>query len=140
MKLSDKLKSAKHSSSLFDDISPERMRALKIRGRIASAIAQARRNLGMTQSEFAQYCDVSQPMVSKWESGEYNFSLDGWAALSHRLSIPFDPMQFPVCPHATIGTYNIVSSQPANYRAAASDNVIEFEKYRAIHCDALKEE
>ena len=35
----------------------------------------------MNQSEFAKYMGVSQSMISKWESGEYNFSCESIAQL-----------------------------------------------------------
>lgn len=31
--------------------------------------------MGMTQQEFAEYMGVTQGMVSKWESREYNFTI-----------------------------------------------------------------
>lgn len=140
MSLSDKIKNAKRGSSLFDAIPPGRMHALKVRGRIASAIAQARRDRNMNQSEFAQFCGVTQPMVSRWESGECNLTLDSWAELSYRLSLPFDPMQTPPYSYATVGVYNTASSRPANYKTAESENVINFARYRAFHYDNCKEE
>ena len=74
MGLSDKIKNAKQGTSLFDDIPADRMFALKNRAIIANAIYHERKRRGMSQAEFADLFDVAQPMVSKWESGEYNFS------------------------------------------------------------------
>lgn len=31
--------------------------------------------MGLTQREFAEYMGVTQEMVSKWESREYNFTI-----------------------------------------------------------------
>lgn len=91
MGISDKIKNAKMETSLFEDISEERMFALKMQARIAVAIHRERKKREMSQAQFAAFMGVSQAMVSKWESGEYNFSVAAWAELSHKLSIPFDP-------------------------------------------------
>ena len=41
----------------------------------ATRIKELRESLGMTQKEFADYMGVTQGMVSKWESREYNFTI-----------------------------------------------------------------
>ena len=87
MSLSDKIKNAKRGHPLFDDIPPERMHALKMRGRVASVIAQKRQQLGMNQSEFAKFCGVTQPMVSKWESGASNPSMTNLMALARLFGV-----------------------------------------------------
>lgn len=141
MSLSDKIKNAKRGHSLFDDIPPERMHALKMRGRVASVIAKKRQQLGMNQSEFAKFCGVTQPMVSKWESGEYNFTLDTWAELCFRLELPFDAMQTPPIDHSTIGSYNSMSSGSNSYdKVATAPNVYDFAQYRDKYYSECKEE
>lgn len=42
---------------------------------ISSEITAKRLEMGMSQKEFAKYMGVTQAMVSKWESGNYNFAL-----------------------------------------------------------------
>ena len=141
MSLSDKIKNAKRGHSLFDGIPPERMHALKMRGRVASVIAKKRQQLGMNQSEFAKFCGVTQPMVSKWESGEYNFTLDTWAELCFRLELPFDALQTPPIAHSTIGTYNSMSSCSNSYdKVATAPNVYDFAQYRDKYYSECKEE
>lgn len=41
----------------------------------------------MTQNEFAKYLGVSQGMVSKWEGGDYNFSIKTLAEIAERLNM-----------------------------------------------------
>ena len=43
----------------------------------------------MTQSEFAEYIGVSQGMVSKWESREYNFTIKSLNEICVKLDISF---------------------------------------------------
>lgn len=42
---------------------------------ISSSISSQRKAKGLTQKEFAAKVGVSQGMVSRWESGDYNFSI-----------------------------------------------------------------
>ncbi len=43
--------------------------------KISSQISFIRIEKGMSQKQFADFMGVSQSMVSKWENGDYNFSL-----------------------------------------------------------------
>lgn len=128
MSLSDKIKNSKQGTSLFDDIPVERMYALKIRAAIANAIYGERKRRGMSQAEFAQFCDVAQPMISKWESGEYNFSVMAWAALSHKLGIPFYPIDSS---HSFSATERIDdrSSSSSDSNSYIGLNIVDFGKY-----------
>lgn len=42
---------------------------------ISETIEKKRRSLGLSQKKLAEKMNVSQSMVSKWESGDYNFSI-----------------------------------------------------------------
>ena len=77
-------------SDLFDDIPRHLLDAALIRGAIAAAIINKRHDLGLTQKEFAKKYKVSQGMVSKWESAEYNFTISNLTELMSILEIPFD--------------------------------------------------
>lgn len=41
----------------------------------------------MTQKEFAEHIKVSQGMISKWESGNYNFSIKTLAEVAEKLDM-----------------------------------------------------
>ena len=45
--------------------------------------------MGMTQQEFAEYMGVTQGMVSKWESREYNFTIRSLNEIFHKLNFDF---------------------------------------------------
>ena len=57
------------------------------KGKISSAIMVRRDELDMSQKEFASIMGVSQAMVSKWESGECNFTLSTIAAICDKLGL-----------------------------------------------------
>ena len=54
---------------------------------VSVAIASKRIDMGMTQKEFSEYMGVSQALVSKWESGEANFTLKTLAQIAAKLGI-----------------------------------------------------
>ena len=58
-----------------------------IQGLIAAEISIKRQAMGMSQIEFAKFMGVSQGMVSKWETGDCNFTLETLVAISQKLDI-----------------------------------------------------
>jgi len=60
---------------LFSDLSDEEVAFGKLMAMVSIRISEEREKLKMSQSEFAEYMGVTQGMVSKWESGESNFSI-----------------------------------------------------------------
>jgi transcriptional regulator with XRE-family HTH domain len=77
-------------SDLFADLTPSEKQACDITAKIAMCIFDARKNLGMSQKQFAKHLGVSQGMISKWESAEYNFTIEKLAALCGKLNLLFD--------------------------------------------------
>jgi transcriptional regulator with XRE-family HTH domain len=61
-----------------------------IKAKIATEIISCRKELKMNQSEFANYMNVSQAMVSKWENGECNFSISTVCEICDKLSLNID--------------------------------------------------
>lgn len=53
--------------------------------KISTMILKARIDKGMTQKEFAHLLGVSQSMVSKWESEDYNFTVEALANICDKL-------------------------------------------------------
>lgn len=64
--------------------------ASKAIAKISMFIFQKRRELGMTQKAFAKMMGVTQGMVSKWESAEYNFTVENIAQIAEKLNVTFD--------------------------------------------------
>lgn len=87
------MKNSNALEMLFDSyLSPADQIANRKLGRIASEIEMWRVQHNMTQRNFAKFMGVSQVMVSKWESGEYNFSIKTLANLASHLNCSFDGM------------------------------------------------
>ena len=74
MNINDLLNNAQ-TSDPFRELSPADKAEADMKAEIALCIHEKRISLNMTQREFAEFEGVSQTMVSKWESGEYNFSI-----------------------------------------------------------------
>ena len=74
--------------SLFEDvISPADAIAAKLMAQVSSAITRERIKLRMTQTEFAKHIGVTQSQVSRWEHGDYNFSLEKIADIAAKLDL-----------------------------------------------------
>ena len=84
MSLEDLIKNAT-VSDLFSDIPDDEKKELHLKGKIAAAITNKRYELNMNQNEFAKKMGVSQTMVSKWESGDYNFTCDSLEKLLSKI-------------------------------------------------------
>lgn len=59
----------------FSELSPEERLEDRLMAEISTAIIKKRTASGLTQEEFARSLGVSQSMISKYESGSYNFSI-----------------------------------------------------------------
>lgn len=74
---------------LFPDVDRESAEYLYYQAlnRIAAAIAEYRYDQHLTQTDLAKHLGVTQAMVSKYESGEYNFSLKTLFELLDKLNL-----------------------------------------------------
>jgi len=61
--------------------------ASKCLAEISAEVVKQRVSRGYSQKEFAQLLDVSQGMVSRWEGGDYNFTIKGLAQLAEKLNM-----------------------------------------------------
>lgn len=73
---------------LFEDsVDPSDVLASKIMAQISSAITKERLKLRMNQSQFAEHINASQSLVSRWEQGNYNFSIRKIAEIASILDL-----------------------------------------------------
>jgi transcriptional regulator with XRE-family HTH domain len=68
-------------------LSKAQIKASYIISDISSKITIERCNRDMTQKEFAKYMGVTQGMVSKWESGDYNFTIESICNILEKLDL-----------------------------------------------------
>ncbi len=69
--------------------------AAKAIAKISMTIYKYRKDNNLSQKQFAQLMNVTQSMVSKWESGEYNFTVENIAKISESLNLNFDILFTP---------------------------------------------
>ena len=75
MGIAEKLVGAKKTSWVSEGFSEAEVKTMVELAKISARIERCRIEMGMTQQEFAEYMGVTQGMVSKWESREYNFTI-----------------------------------------------------------------
>lgn len=88
MGIMDKIANAKEANWISEGLSEAEVITTVELAKISAKIERARIELGMTQKEFADYMGVTQGMVSKWESREYNFTIRSLNEISYKLGIP----------------------------------------------------
>jgi transcriptional regulator with XRE-family HTH domain len=90
MSLSEKIENAEISNDLFGDMTEEEKQFNRIMAHISMRIAQARDELGMSQKEFAEFMNVTQGMVSRWECAACNFTFEKAVSIFCKLGISLD--------------------------------------------------
>ncbi|MCD8326182.1 MAG: helix-turn-helix domain-containing protein [Lachnospiraceae bacterium] len=77
--------------SLFEDaLSPGDILSAKLQAQVSTAITKERKKLGMTQAQFAEHIKVTQSQISRWECGNYNFTIDKIADIASMLDLNVD--------------------------------------------------
>ena len=79
---------------LTKGISEEQLKIEKTLSVISAKIYTKRTQMGMDQKAFAKFMGVSQGMVSRWESGTYNFSVTTLIGICEKLELNFEPQIF----------------------------------------------
>lgn len=85
MSIKDKIARAEKESCFTDLYTDEEWATKKTMSLVAAEIEFARANLGKSQKEFAEFMGVTQGMVSRWESGTYNFTIEALSRIAFRL-------------------------------------------------------
>lgn len=118
---------------LFNELSEGEKAEAELMAGIAMAIHDKRTAMSMTQQEFADLNHVSQTMVSKWESGEYNFTISNLsrilAVLGIEITLQDKKEPAPASESLPAGTSkweaaSIGGTAFSSYRAAASPSPI----------------
>lgn len=60
-----------------------------INAQISARITKERIDRKMTQTDFAKLLGVTQPMVSKWEAGDYNFTISSVSQIFEKLGLDY---------------------------------------------------
>ena len=74
-------------SFLSESFSESEIMLIREQAKIAATLHAERIKRKNTQKEFAAMLGVNQEMVSKWESGEYNFTLESLSQLCCMLNL-----------------------------------------------------
>lgn len=74
---------------LFNEsLSPTEVLTSKLMAQVSTAITKERLKLSMNQAEFAEYIGgANQSLVSRWEHGDYNFSIKKIAEIATALNL-----------------------------------------------------
>lgn len=94
MSINEKIKNARTTDWLSEGLSQNQIRKIKELALISSKIQMKRLELGLNQKQFAKMMGVSQGMISKWESGEYNFTISNLIDICSKLDLRFQPTIF----------------------------------------------
>ena len=81
----------KTTNWLTEGFTKEELKIDKTLAIIAAELQFKRINLGLDQKEFAKRLDVSQGLVSRWESGTYNFTITTLMKICDKLGLLFEP-------------------------------------------------
>lgn len=75
---------------LLENLNQEDIIEARELAKISTQISQIRIGKNMNQEQFATYLGVSQGMVSRWESDDYNFTIKTLAKLSVKLDLKLE--------------------------------------------------
>lgn len=109
-------------------LTAEELALAGLQGIICGEIVSQRIKRGMNQKEFAKFMGVTQGMVSKWEKGDCNFTLQSLVNIATKLGIS---LQSPFVPNPPIfesshyvypfpGSWTTISSNPPSYESVDS--------------------
>ncbi|MCO7122042.1 helix-turn-helix domain-containing protein [Ihubacter massiliensis] len=76
--------------SMSEEITSSDIVAAEQLAKISATITKSRIAMKMNQCEFANFLGVSQGMVSKWESEDYNFTVENLAKICDKLNLELD--------------------------------------------------
>lgn len=107
-------------------ISKSDVYASKAIAKISMFILQNRKKMDMTQKAFAKMMGVTQAMVSKWESAEYNFTIENIASIAEKLNTTFEIEFNPESEYLAGSINNDYEGVIPNKPLENQDNLINF--------------
>lgn len=96
MSITEKIARAKETTWVKESLSEAEIKSTIELAKISAKIEKRRQEMNMTQKEFAEYMNVSQGMVSKWESREYNFTIRSLNEICEKLHLSLNLDMQPV--------------------------------------------
>lgn len=87
MGIAEKIAHAKKTSWVTEGLSDAEVKTIVELAKISAQIERSRLEMNMTQQQFAEYMGVSQGMISKWESREYNFTIKTLNEICQKLDL-----------------------------------------------------
>lgn len=77
--------------TLFEDsLTPADALTAKLTSQISTCFTKERLKLHMTQHEFAEHIGATQSLISRWEKGDYNFSVRKICEIASALNLNVD--------------------------------------------------
>ncbi len=73
--------------TLASSLSIATLNSIRLLTKISTKITMSRIDKKMNQTQFAKFMGVSQGMISKWESGDYNFTIKQLCEICEKLEL-----------------------------------------------------
>ena len=73
--------------AMTESLSVEEIIASAVKADVANQITEWRVAHNMSQQEMADYCEVQQNTISKWENGDLNFTIEEMAEIACKLDL-----------------------------------------------------
>lgn len=112
-------------NSMADAFSAEELCLMSLQGVIAAEISIKRQEMKMNQKQFSEFMGVSQGLVSKWESGESNFTLSTLVNIASKLNIeiqcPFVTTPAPV--YYDLNRSNVIQLHNSGWTSIKSKSI-----------------
>lgn len=119
MGIMEKIADAKKTTWVSKGISEAEVKTLVELARISAKIERSRLDLGMTQVEFAEFMGVTQGMVSKWESRDYNFTIRSLNEICQKLDLT---LSLNVEKHCSLNDYILIKWDEEKIRKSRKKN------------------
>lgn len=125
-------------SALSSTLDDEELTFLTLQAIIAAEISTKRQELKLSQKEFAKKMGVTQSLVSRWENGDTNYTLQTLVRISSFLGLK---MQSPIVPkHAkvySIGNSSLYSFPGSDW--SAQNTIVQTDDYNEFNNEELEE-